>query len=127
MIPTQAPTAKPIVAPASGDIWVWAMAIAASVPERPTTDPTDRSMPPEIITNVIPTDTNATTATWRARFNRFAGDRNAELNIENKQPAPRTPTRAAPPDAYSREGSEGPSLFAIRRIGQLNQGRGEHR
>src|ERR1700758_1332153 len=37
----------------------------------PTIEPTDRSMPAEIITMVIPMDTTPMIATWRTRFHRL--------------------------------------------------------
>jgi hypothetical protein len=41
-----------------------------------TTEPTDRSMPPEMMITVMPSAAAATIAVWRATSSRFAGRKN---------------------------------------------------
>lgn len=45
------------------------------------TEPTDRSIPPVRITQVIPTAMIALIDTWRSTFSRFAADRKLGLAI----------------------------------------------
>src|SRR4051812_46689363 len=59
-------------------------AIAAKAFTRATVDPTDRSMPPVVITNVIATATISMGADWRSRFKRLPGVRNASVVAEKK-------------------------------------------
>ena len=49
--------------------------------DRPTTEPTDTSNSPEIITIVMPAATISMTVIWPSRFETFAGDRNRSFTI----------------------------------------------
>ena len=49
------------------------MVIASTIAERQSTDPTDRSMPPEMMTTVMPSAMMPTKAKLRVTLNRFCG------------------------------------------------------
>ena len=58
----------------------------SSIPERPTIEPTDRSIPPQMMTAVIPRAITPTKAKLRVTLNRFCGLANLSLStLKNRQ------------------------------------------
>ena len=77
--PLTAPQAAPVTrasatAAASGSFQS-ASATPSTAPESASSDPTDRSMPPAMITNVMPVATSSTSGTWLAIVRMVVGER----------------------------------------------------
>ncbi len=76
--PIAMPTSSPASTPASTPCPCTSTS-AQTTPDRPTTEPTERSMPAVRITNVIPAARIAVNAFWRSTFDRFSAVKNASV------------------------------------------------
>jgi hypothetical protein len=76
--PTTRPTRRPAPIPAASPK-PRTRTSAHRIPERATTDPTDRSMPPVRIAKLIPAARIAVNAFWRRTFITFSREKNASV------------------------------------------------
>ena len=63
------------------------MVIASTIAERQSTEPTDRSMPPEMITTVMPSAMMPTKAKLRVTLKRFCGVANVSVSTVSARQA----------------------------------------
>ena len=67
--------------------------LARSTPEKATIEPTDRSIPPEMITNVMPAAITALIEVCSRTFSRLDTVRKYGLRIESRPPSNSSPSR----------------------------------
>ena len=80
--PLTSPTASEAASPAAMPTqtgWPACSTTPVTIADRQRIEPTDRSMPPVMITAVIPMATMATKAKFRVTLNRFCGVANASV------------------------------------------------
>ena len=66
-------------------------ALARTTPERASTEPTERSMPPDMIANVIPAATIALIALCSRTFSRFETVRKCGVSTQSTKPSATSP------------------------------------